>query len=448
MDIKIYNSLSNQIEVFKPLKEGQVTIYVCGPTVYNYVHVGNMRPVVVFDVLRRLFLHLGYNVIFISNFTDIDDKIIKQAQKENLSEAEIAEKYIKAFEEAREGVNALKPTYQPRVTKTMDQIIQFVKDLEDKGYAYNVDGDVYFRVSEIKDYGCLSNMKIDDLLVGARIEEDSKKESPLDFALWKKTDEGIKFDSPWGKGRPGWHSECVVMINSLTGDGKIDIHGGGFDLKFPHHENEIAQEEALKGHKIATYWMHNGFINVDNVKMSKSLGNVILANDYIKEFGGNTVRFLLVNTHYRLPVNFSNELATSAIKELNKFEATFKNLAVQMQLNNLPLDLKLDDSKLDIQAFLEALCDDLNTANALTEVYRVVKESNILLRNKELNLELLNKDFYTLKTMFDILGFKFEYPLLSDDDKKLYIYYNKAKKEKDFETSDLLRAKLIEKKIL
>lgn len=448
MDIKIYNSLSNQIEVFKPLKEGQVTIYVCGPTVYNYVHVGNMRPVVVFDVLRRLFLHLGYNVTFISNFTDIDDKIIKQAQKENLSEAEIAEKYIKAFEEAREGVNALKPTYQPRVTKTMDQIIQFVKDLEDKGYAYNVDGDVYFRVSKIKDYGCLSNMKIDDLLVGARIEEDSKKESPLDFALWKKTDEGIKFDSPWGKGRPGWHSECVVMINSLTGDGKIDIHGGGFDLKFPHHENEIAQEEALKGHKIATYWMHNGFINVDNVKMSKSLGNVILANDYIKEFGGNTVRFLLVNTHYRLPVNFSNELATSAIKELNKFETTFKNLAVQMQLNNLPLDLKLDDSKLDIQAFLEALCDDLNTANALTEIYRVVKESNILLRNKELNLELLNKDFYTLKTMFDILGFKFGYPLLSDDDKKLYFDYNKAKKEKDFATSDLLRAKLIEKKIL
>ena len=191
MDIKIYNSLSNQIEVFKPLKEGQVTIYVCGPTVYNYVHVGNMRPVVVFDVLRRLFLHLGYNVTFISNFTDIDDKIIKQAQKENLSEAEIAEKYIKAFEEAREGVNALKPTYQPRVTKTMDQIIQFVKDLEDKGYAYNIDGDVYFRVSKIKDYGCLSNMKIDDLLVGARIEEDSKKESPLDFALWKKTDEGL-----------------------------------------------------------------------------------------------------------------------------------------------------------------------------------------------------------------------------------------------------------------
>ena len=238
------------------------------------------------------------------------------------------------------------------------------------------------------------------------------------------------------------------MINSLTGDGRIDIHGGGMDLKFPHHENEIAQEEALKGHKIATYWMHNGFINVDNVKMSKSLGNVILANDYIKEFGGNTVRFLLVNTHYRLPVNFSNELATSAIKELNKFEATFKNLAVQMQLNNLPLDLKLDDSKLDIQAFLEALCDDLNTANALTEVYRVVKESNILLRNKELNLELLNKDFYTLKTMFDILGFKFEYPLLSDDDKKLYFDYNKAKKEKDFATSDLLRAKLIEKKIL
>ena len=447
MEIKLYNSLSNKIEVFHPLHEGEVTCYVCGPTVYNYVHVGNMRPVVVFDVLRRLFLYLGYKVTFISNFTDIDDKIIKQAQKENLTEAEIAEKYIKAFEEAREGVHALKPTYQPRVTKTMNQIIDFVKELIDKGYAYNIDGDVYFRVSKIKDYGCLSNMKIEDLLVGARIEENSKKESPLDFALWKKTNEGIQFDSPWSKGRPGWHSECVVMINSLVPGGKIDIHGGGFDLKFPHHENEIAQEEAIKGHKIANYWMHNGFINVDNVKMSKSLGNVILANDYINLYGGNVVRFMLVNTHYRVPVNFSNDLVESAKKELDKISSTYIKLAVNLQLNNISLD---DYSKedVDMNNFLQAMCDDLNTANAMSELYRIVKEGNIALRNKPLDLQKIRRAFFSIKDMISILGFEFDIPHLTNEDIDLYKQYLKAKEEKNFTESDKIRPLLIERKIL
>ena len=333
--IKLYNSLTNKVEEFKPIKEGEVSCYVCGPTVYNYVHVGNLRPVVVFDVLRRLFIHLGYKVTFISNFTDIDDKIIKQAKIENISEAEIAEKYIKAFELAREGVNSLKPDYQPRVTHTMGLIIDFISELINKGYAYEVDGDVYFRVTKVENYGCLSNMKVDDLVVGARIEENSKKESPLDFALWKKTEEGVKFESPWSNGRPGWHSECVVMINSLIEDGHIDIHGGGFELKFPHHENEIAQQVAIKGHKIANYWMHNGFINVDNVKMSKSLGNVILANDYINLYGGNVVRFLLVNTHYRVPVNFSSDLVDVAKKELERIQSTYNKLAVHMQIKDV-----------------------------------------------------------------------------------------------------------------
>lgn len=447
MNIKLYNSLTNKVEDFHPLHEGEVTCYVCGPTVYNYVHVGNLRPVVVFDVLRRLFLYLGYKVTFISNFTDIDDKIIKQAQKENLSEAEIAEKYIKAFEEAREGVNSLKPTYQPRVTQTMGQIIDFVKELVEKGYAYVVDGDVYFRVSKIKDYGCLSNMKVEDLLVGARIEENSKKESPLDFALWKKTNEGIRFASPWSEGRPGWHSECVVMINSLVNDGKIDIHGGGFDLKFPHHENEIAQEEAIKGHKIANYWMHNGFINVDNVKMSKSLGNVILANDYINLYGGNVIRFMLVNTHYRVPVNFSNDLLDSAKKELEKISSTYSKLAVNLQLNNVSIE-SLSKENLDIDKFIEALCDDLNTANAMSELYRIVKEGNIALRNKNTEIEVIKKIFSTLQNMIYILGFKIEYPVLTQEDKDLYQRYLKAKEEKDFSLSDSLRPLLIEKRIL
>ena len=446
MKVNLYNSLTDRIEEFKPLREGEVSCYVCGPTVYNYVHVGNLRPVVVFDVLRRLFLFLGYKVNFISNFTDIDDKIIKQAIKENISEQEVAEKYIKAFEEAREGIHSLKPTYQPRVTQTMDKIINFIEELVAKEYAYEVDGDIYFRVSKVEGYGCLSNMKVDDLLVGARIEENSKKESPLDFALWKKTDVGIKFDSPWGEGRPGWHSECVVMINSITGDGRIDIHGGGFDLKFPHLENEIAQEVALKGHKIATYWMHNGFINVDNVKMSKSLGNVILANDYINLYGGNVIRFMLVNTHYRVPVNFSNDLLESARKELDRLSSTYSKLAVTLQIkDNLNA---ISNEELDIKGFIEALCDDLNTANAMSEVYRVLKDSNVSLRANPVDLNRLKKNFFTLKTMFDLLGLEFAYPLLTDEDKDLFNRYNKSKAEKDFATSDELRKQLMERKLM
>ena len=329
----------------------------------------------------------------------------------------------------------------------MNQIIDFVKELISKGYAYNIDGDVYFRVSKIKDYGCLSNMKVEDLLVGARIEENSKKESPLDFALWKKTNEGIQFDSPWSKGRPGWHSECVVMINSLVSGGKIDIHGGGFDLKFPHHENEIAQEEAIKGHKIANYWMHNGFINVDNVKMSKSLGNVILANDYINLYGGNVVRFMLVNTHYRVPVNFSNDLVESAKKELDKISSTYVKLAVNLQLNNISLeDYSKDD--VDMNNFLQAMCDDLNTANAMSELYRIVKEGNIALRSKPLDIQKIRKAFFTIKDMLSILGFEFDIPHLTNDDIDLYKKYLKAKEEKNFAESDKIRPLLIERKIL
>ncbi len=446
MEIKLYNSLSNKIELFKPLREGEVSCYVCGPTVYNYVHIGNMRPVVTFDILRRLFIELGYKVTFISNFTDVDDKVIKQAKLEGISEAEIAEKYIKAFEENREQVHALKPDFQPRVTKTMDKIVAFVKELEDKGYAYEVDGDVYFRVSKISDYGCLSKINIEDLMVGARIEENSKKESPLDFALWKKTTEGIQFDSPWGKGRPGWHSECVVMINSIYPDGRIDIHGGGFDLKFPHHENEIAQEQALKGHKIANYWMHNGFINLDNVKMSKSLGNVKLAKEMIDLYGGNVVRFIIVNSYYRTPVNFSDELAASAKKELDKMEQAYNKLAVQLQLNDVSLDYTKSDY--DINEFLEALCDDLNTPNALTALYKVVKEANVSLRAKPLDINKIKSLYASLDKMLEILGIQLNKTIINDEDKENYRLYNEARENKDFEKADAYRKILIERKVI
>ena len=446
MEVRLYNSLTNQVELFKPIKENEVSCYVCGPTVYNYVHIGNMRPVVTFDILRRLFIRLGYKVTFISNFTDIDDKIINEAKKEGISEKEVAEKYIAAFEEDRTNIHSLKPDYQPRVTETMEEIISFVKQLIDLGYAYEVNGDVYFRVSKIEDYGCLSNMKKEDLLVGARIDENSSKESPLDFALWKKTDDGIKFESPWSLGRPGWHSECVVMINKIIPGGHIDIHGGGFDLKFPHHENEIAQEEALHHHKIANYWMHNGFINVDNVKMSKSLGNVKRAVDLLKEYGGNAVRFVLINSYYRTPVNFSDDLLLSAKKEVDKIYQTINKLSIKLQLLNQ--DLSSYKGKLRSDEFIKALCDDLNTPNALTELYKVIKEGNVSLRNPSTAADTLKEIYFTLIDMISLLGLEFDLVKLSEEDKSIYNEYNTAKENKDYEKSDELRKVLIERKIL
>ena len=446
MEIKLYNSLHNQKEVFKPIVEGQVSCYVCGPTVYNFVHIGNMRPVVTFDLLRRLFIRLGYKVTFVSNFTDIDDKVINQAIKEGLNEKQVAEKYINAFEEDRETIHSLKPDYQPRVTETMPDIISFIDNLVKTGYAYEADGDVFFRVSKITDYGCLSNMKPDDLIAGARIEENSKKESPLDFALWKKTNVGVQFDTPWSMGRPGWHTECVVMINKIFG-GMIDIHGGGFDLKFPHHENEIAQQEATHKNKIANYWMHNGFINIDDVKMSKSLGNVKLAKELLKAYGGNAVRFVLINSYYRAPVNFSDELLVSADKEVKKIEQTYRKLAIKLQTLGVDINSKYEGS-LDSEKFLEAMADDLNTPNALTELYAELKLGNVALRKPDATKEELEKIFYTLKDELWVLGLEYSLPILSDEDKKLLSDYEGARKAKDFATADTLRAELISKELL
>lgn len=447
MEIKLFNSLNNKLEVFKPIEENKITCYVCGPTVYNYVHIGNMRPVVVFDVLRRFLMYVGYEVNFISNFTDIDDKIIKQAKLENLSEKEVADKYIEAFEKDRENMHALKPTHQPRVIETMPLLIDFIEKLIEKGYAYEAQGDVYFRVGKIKDYGILSNIKMDDLLVGARIEENSIKESPLDFALWKKTEDGIQFDSPWSKGRPGWHSECVVMINSLVPGGHIDIHGGGFDLKFPHHTNEIAQSEALNGNKIANYWLHNGFINIDNVKMSKSLGNFVTAKDLIQTYGGNVVRFILINAHYRAPVNFSGELAIKAQNDLDKISMAYNKLAIKLQLEDIDIFAQYNEKK-DIDTFLDALADDLNTSNALTELYRVIKEGNILLRTKPFDQSKALAIFNTIKDMLSILGLEIFPTKLSLEDKNLFSAYEESKQNKTYDLSDSIRKQLMERKLL
>ena len=401
MEFKVFNSLTNSIDVLKPIKEKEVSIYCCGPTVYGDAHIGNIRPVIVFDTLRRFLTFLGYDVKLVSNFTDVDDKIINKAIQEGVSEQVITDRYIAAYKEVLEKLNVKPHFLNPRVTEYMDQIIKYIEELVKLGAAYNVDGDVFFRISSIKDYGELSNAKIDDLVVGARIEENSKKESPLDFVLWKKTDVGIQWDSPWGKGRPGWHTECCVMINSIF-NGIIDIHGGGFDLKFPHHENEIAQAKAHDHNKIANIWMHNGFVNFGNEKMSKSLGNVVLAKDAISKYGGNVMRLLILSTHYRAPVSFTEENVTSVINELSKVQKAYNQLAVAIQLNNGDMnskDIKIDD-------FVKAMCDDLNTSNALACIFEKVKQANVELRKKPENMQEICSIFASLSKMLDIFGIK------------------------------------------
>ena len=300
--MRIYNSLTDKLEEFKPLKDGQVSMYVCGPTVYNYVHIGNMRPVITFDMIRNYLEYLGYKVTYASNFTDINPKIIAAAKTLEITEREVANKFIQAYLDDLAAYECGRIDYRPTVLENLNNIYDFITKLLEKGYAYEVDGDVYFRVSKIKDYGCLSNNSLEELESGARVEVDEKKEDPLDFALWRKSLDGEHFDSPWGPGIPGWHTECVVMINSLFGS-KIDIHGGGVDLKFPHHENEIAQSMALTDNHLANYWIHNGHINVEGVKMSKSLGNFILAKDFIKNHKPNVIKLAIFKSHYLLPFN-------------------------------------------------------------------------------------------------------------------------------------------------
>ncbi len=445
MEIRLFNSLTNRIETFVPLQEGKVSMYVCGPTVYDYVHIGNMRPVVVFDVLRRFFSYLGYQVTYVSNYTDVDDKIIAKAQKVGKSEKEITDFYIQEFEKDVFQIHSLLPNITPRVTNYMSEIISFIDELVKKDAAYVVDNDVYFRVNSVPSYGELSNTNISDLLVGARIDENMKKESPLDFTLWKQTDVGVKWDSPWSKGRPGWHTECVVMIHSLFPEGKIDIHGGGFDLKFPHHENEIAQSMAYQGHHIARYWMHNGFININSEKMSKSLGNVITAHDALQKYGGNPVRLLLLSTHYRAPVNFADDMLQSNTKEIQKMHTAYRQMGVKLQLAARSIEI---GKPLYMENFLNALGDDLNTSNALSEVFRLVKEGNTLLRSKEIDYDQLQSVFFTLKDMFYILGLEMNVPILSIEDKALYASYLEAKEKKDFATSDQLRVELMNRNIL
>lgn len=447
--MRLFNTLTNKKEEFKPIEEGKVSIYICGPTVYNHAHIGNTRPMIVFDVLRRTFEYLGNDVTFVSNYTDVDDKIIKAAKAEGITEKELTDKYIKAYEDVRAGLNIEDPTYKPRVTETMPEIIDFIQALIDKGYAYEVDGDVYFRVTKVKEYGMLSGVKVEDLIAGASdrtlSEDDKKKESTTDFALWKKTNEGIQFDTPWSKGRPGWHTECVVMINKLFKDGKIDIHGGGQDLKFPHHENEIAQSMAYNGHPIANYWMHNQMINIDGEKMSKSLGNVLWAKDLIVEFGCNVFKWLMLSTHYRNPLNMTDDVIAGVRKEVSKVENATKNASLYLQVNHVPAH---DYKKETVDAMVNALEDDLNTSLALTQVLDQVKVLNQVMRVREKDNDVIATEYATLVKMGDVLGFLFEGTKLSEEDIALYEQWNAYKKEKNFDEADRVRKELTERGIL
>lgn len=444
--MKLFNSMDQKMEEFKPLHEGVVNMYVCGPTVYNYPHIGNARPIVVFDTLKRTFQALGYQVKMVSNYTDVDDKIIKVAKECGITEKEVTEKFIDAYNADRLSLHAMMPDAAPKVTDTMDAIIDFIQLLVDKGNAYEVDGDVYFRVNSVKEYGNLSHQQIDDLMVGARIDENSKKENPLDFTLWKRTEDGIQWDSPWSVGRPGWHTECVVMINQEFDGNLIDIHGGGMDLKFPHHENEIAQSRAAYETPIANYWIHNGMVNIDGEKMSKSLGNVIWAKDMIAKIGGNVLRWLMLGTHYRSPLNINEEAIDAAGKELNKVQTSLKQAYVKLSLADHVLSEDYDETLM--ADYLNALQDDLNTPNAFAAVFEAVKVLNQTIRQREVNVDILGKQTRTIEKMMEILGIEIPRLVLSEEDKELHKKWKAAVKEKNFDTADGYRKELMERGIL
>lgn len=438
----IYNTYTREKEEFRPIEENKVRMYICGPTVYNYIHIGNARPVLFFDLVHRYFKYLGYEVEFVSNVTDVDDKIINRAIEEGVTEAQISEKYLNYFLECNKALNALPLTAMPKVTESMDSMIEFINQLVERDFAYAVDGDVYFRIDKVREYGQLSGKKIDELEVGARIAEDSKKENPLDFVLWKKTDKGITWDSPWGAGRPGWHTECVVMINNQF-HGKIDIHGGGTDLQFPHHENEIAQSLCMYEHNIANYWMHVGRLGLNNEKMSKSIGNVINVKDLIEQIDANAFRLFMLSAHYRQPINYTEENIQLAVKEWQKVKSTYDQLHLKLDLAGA-LDVEpsvVPEIEALMNQFVEALEDDFNTANAIASLYGVIKEINKMVRAKASD-EANRYALMTLQNMTYIFGFDLNKKRLTDEERELMQAWEEARKAKDFAKADELRGKL------
>lgn len=442
MQIKLYNSLTNQIEEFKPIKENEISMYVCGPTVYNDIHIGNARPVVFFDMVHRFFKYMGYNVKYVSNFTDIDDKIIKKAKEQNIDETEVAEKYIKAYLDVCSGFNCLEYYANPRVTMCIPQITDYIQKLVENGYAYQQGDNVYFRVHKSPKYGILSNQQLDSLEAGSRIDIETDKEDPRDFVLWKLTsDEGKKWDSPFGKGRPGWHTECCVMINDIF-KGQIDIHGGGNDLKFPHHENEIAQEMCMHNSTIANYWLHNARIDLAGEKMSKSLGNVVWAKDLLAKYPYQAIRLMILNNHYRQSIAYKDELMERSLTEWDKITRAYVSLYRELELNDIVNDSNNDEKHLPL--FLSAMADDFNTPNAFTVMYQLIKDINTCMRVPEKDFKVLQEYLNSLSVMLNILGLIPDVKPLLPNEKELLLKWREARKNKDFALADEIRQKITE----
>lgn len=450
--MKIYNTLTRKKEEFVPIDKSEIKIYVCGPTVYNYFHIGNARPFVVFDTLRKYLEYRGNNVKFVQNFTDVDDKIINKAREEGISAGEVSEKYIAEYYKDAAALNVKPATVHPKVTETMDDIIKFVADLIEKGYAYEVDGDVYYSTRKFADYGKLSKQNIEDLEAGARIEIGEKKKDPLDFALWKarKTDDEIAWESPWGMGRPGWHIECSTMSKKYLGE-TIDIHAGGQDLAFPHHENEIAQSEAHNGKPFSNYWMHNGYITIDNEKMSKSKGNFFTVRDILQKYSGEVIRFFLLSGHYRNPINFSDELMEQAKNGLARMQNAKANLKHLAENGN---DGVVTAEEEDVikgfdkyrQKFIDAMEDDLNTADAITAVFELVTAINTAVKDGA-SKEFAKAALDVLAELTTVLGLlqEEEDESIDPEIEALVEERQQARKEKNFaradEIRDLLKAK-------
>lgn len=452
--MKIFNTMTAKKEEFVPMDKNEVKIYACGPTVYNYIHIGNARPLCVFDVLRRYLEYRGYNVKFVQNFTDIDDKIIKRANEEGTTYDVISKKYIEEFWTDANGLNFKKATVHPKATENIDEIIKLISTLVEKGYAYQAENDVYFRTLKFKEYGKLSHQPIEDLESGARIAIGEIKEDPLDFALWKGAKPGEPYwDSPWGKGRPGWHIECSAMNRKYLGD-TIDIHCGGKDLVFPHHENEIAQSECANGCTFANYWMHNGYINVDNVKMSKSLGNFKTVREIANVYGYEVIRYFLISSHYRSPINYSLDIieqCKSALERLytcrDSLDFAIKNAAEETKENDAELIAELDKRR---EQFITAMDDDLNTADGLAAIFELTKDINTKILDHDVSKAVCEHAAKLYDELCDVLGILYNRKenTLDSDIEALVEKRQEARKNKDWATADKIRDELKAKGII
>lgn len=450
--MKIFNTLTRTKEELKTVEEGKVKIYACGPTVYNFIHIGNARPLCVFDVLRRFLEYIGYDVRFVQNFTDIDDKIIKRANEENLTYKQVSEKYIEEYWKDVKGMNVREATVHPKATENIDEIIDIVSTLIDKGYAYAVDGDVYFSPSKFNEYGKLSHQPLEDLEAGARIMVGEVKKEPMDFALWKSAKPGEPYwESPWGHGRPGWHIECSAMVRRFLGN-TIDIHCGGQDLIFPHHENEIAQSECCNGVPFANYWMHNGYINVDNVKMSKSLGNFFTVRDVAEKYGYEPIRFLMISSHYRSPINYSTDIIEQCKASLARLYTCRDSL--DFALENAA-EGEADSDILAMfdkrrQQFIEAMSDDLNTADAIAALFELVRDinSNVIAANA--NKGTVEAAIKVFDELADVLGLVYnrEKEDLDSEIEALIEQRTQARKDRNWAEADRIRDELKAKGIV